>query len=86
MEPTPLSETWKGIELQQLEVPGHLVDLCSIVWPNSEARSRRLAVKFGMATVCDQMNLKPHFDRLVVISHQFLFAVEANADFRTGYR
>ncbi len=69
-------------ESQQFEVPSYRVDLRSILWPNGKASSSRLAMKFSSTAVCDQMNLKPKFDGLVVNGHQVLFAIAANAHLR----
>ncbi len=41
-----------------------------------------MAMEFGSAAVCDQMNLKSQFEGLVVNGNQLLFAVAANAYLR----
>ncbi len=72
----------KKFDLQQFEVPRHLIDLRRIIGPNGEACARRLAVEFGSAAVCNQVNLKRRRDGFVVNGHQFLFAVAAHAYLR----
>ena len=70
------------LELQQFKVPCYMINLRGFIWPNGKTGSRRLAMEFGSAAVCDQLNLKPHFDGFVVNRHQLLFAIAANAYFR----
>jgi hypothetical protein len=72
------------VELQQLEVPGYMINLRGFIWPNCKTGSRRLAVKLGSTPIRDQMNLKSHFDGFVVNRHQLLFAIAANAYLRKG--
>lgn len=57
------------VELQQLEVPGYTINPRGFVWPNGKTGSRRLAMEFGSAAVCDQLNFKSHFDGFVVNRH-----------------
>jgi len=68
--------------LQQLKLPGYLVNFRGFIWPNGKTGSCRLTVKFGSTAVYYQMNFKSHFDGFVVNRHQLFFAVAADATFR----